>query len=113
MKGIPNMTDTHKNDENGNPMGGCFTSRGVTIEWQKGPLGKTPEERENSRNGAFVEDILIAAKSRLEFYQRTPFACDENDEAIARIEEALEFLAQRTERREKAGIEGTHAEEPK
>lgn len=98
-------------DENGNPAGGVTTGKGFTISWQNGPLGKegTPERREP--NGAFVEDIIDAAIDRIEFYQSSKFACEENHEALINLRNAAAVLDSRTRRREKSGIEGTHAED--
>ena len=96
-------------DGNGNPAGGTVEGNGIHIIWQNGPLGRTPNRVDP--NGAFVETIIDIARQRLEFYQNTKFACDENALAIHALKEALEILHERTARREAAGIEGTHVEE--
>lgn len=101
----------HWVDENGNPAGGVATGKGITISYQNGPLGKigTPERKEP--NGAFVEDVIAAAKGRFEFYQEASdgkFACEENAECIALCERILEIQVSRTKRRTEAGVEGTH-----
>ena len=56
-----------------------------------------------------MEDCLIAVQHRLEFYQRSGFACDENAEAMSHIAQALDILNLRTARRMTQGVEGTHA----
>lgn len=103
--------DEHWCDAQGNPAGGVSTGKGFTISWQNGPLGKigTPERREPS--GAFVEDIIQAARQRIEFYQTASggrFACQENAEAIAALEMAEAVLDKRTKDREARLVEGTH-----
>lgn len=97
----------HWKDEQGRPAGGVSSGRGFTVSWQNGPLGRGDERRQP--NGAFVEDVLGACLGRLEFYQASEFACDENADAIAHIFDALTRLNERTVRRTAAGVEGTHA----
>ena len=99
----------NKVDENGNPTGGFVKGTGLSIEWQNGPLGRG-EERQ-APNGAFVETVIAGAKQRLEFYQTASngkFACDENAQAIEHLANALGVLNERTQKREAAGVEGTH-----
>lgn len=93
-------------DADGNPEGGVTFGRGFTISWQRGPLGRGTERKEP--NGAFVEDVIAAARDRLEFYQGSKFASSYNAYAIARLTEALEALAMRTQSREARQVEGTH-----
>ena len=98
-------------DENGNPTGGVVVGTGVTIAWQDGPLGRPGAEDRKEPNGAFVEDVIDAAKQRLEFFENASggrFACEENADAIALLEQALMRLDDRTSRRTDAGTEGTH-----
>lgn len=93
-------------DANGNPAGGVATSRGMTISWQNGPLGRSSDRREP--NGAFVEDVIFAAAERIRFYQSTKFACNENAEALQYLESAMDALQSRTANREARQVEGTH-----
>jgi hypothetical protein len=93
-------------DEKGRPAGGVSCGKGFTISWQNGPLGRGAERKEP--NGAFVETIIVAAKDRLEFYQKSEFACDANAAAIKSLKEALVVLNKRTHGREARGVEGTH-----
>jgi hypothetical protein len=79
---------------------------GLLINWQNGPLGRGEDRREP--NGAFVETVIDAAKQRLEFYQQSRFACEENKAAISYLEAALEILNARTLKREKRNVEGLH-----
>lgn len=96
-------------DERGAPTGGYVTGVGIQIDWQNGPLGRGAERK--PPNGAFVEDVIEAARQRIEFYQTVAdgrFACMENAFAIELLERALANLDSRTQRRERAGVEGTH-----
>ena len=104
------MLDTFFNehwlDSAGNPAGGVSSGRGFAISWQNGPLGRGGERKEP--NGAFVETLIKATVSRLQFYQSSRFVCDENAAAISRLEEALTHLNTRTRNREERQVEGTH-----
>jgi hypothetical protein len=94
-------------DADGNPAGGYVDGVGLNISWQNGPLGRDADRIEP--NGAFVETVIAAALQRIEFYNSGKFACRENSLAITKLEEALHWLNARTNRREKQGVEGTHA----
>ena len=96
----------NRSDENGNPTGGSIKGTGLAIDWQDGPLGRGTERKEP--NGAFVETVIAAAKSRLEFYQESKFACEFNAQAIKALENALWILNQRTANRELRQVEGEH-----
>lgn len=96
----------HWLDANQKPAGGVSSGRGFAISWQNGPLGRGEDRREP--NGAFVEDVAMTVVDRLEFYQSTEFACEENARAIHLIKEALEILDSRTKDREARGVEGIH-----
>lgn len=92
--------------EDGKPAGGITSSIGLAIAWQDGPLGRGEERQEP--NGAFVETVIKAALGRLQFYQQTEFACDENAQAMAHLNNALGHLERRSQQREDRGVEGTH-----
>lgn len=95
------------NDDNDNPAGGYVHSIGLKIDWQDGPLvGKDGSRLEPS--GAFVETVIAAALSRLEYYQASKFASTYNVRAILALEDALTALHERTVDREERGVEGTH-----
>jgi len=100
------MEFTNNNDENGNPAGGTVKGIGIDISWQNGPLVVDGTRKE--RNGAFVEDLIIAAIQRIEYYQASRFACEENAAAIYALQKALFAMNERTKRREAQGVEGTH-----
>lgn len=103
------LFEQHWKDEEGRPAGGISSGRGFAISWQNGPLGGPPGHPERREpNGAFVETVLVAVKKRLQFYQGGQFACGENEMAIQYIESAIAMLNERTARRVRAGVEGTH-----
>lgn len=93
------------NDE-GFPTGGYATATGMLVVFQDGPT--KAGEQCYSKNGAFVEDLLVAAKGRLEFYQTSDkVKCEENRAAILAIETALAILGARRNRRIAEGKYGT------
>jgi hypothetical protein len=93
-------------DENGNPAGGFAEGIGMVVAFQDGPLRVDGELRE--RNGCFVEDLIRVAIARMEFYQSSRFACDQNAITLEHLELALESQISRTAEREERGVEGTH-----
>ena len=98
---------TNELDMDGNPTGGEVDGKAMFIRWQSGPLGRPPTEP----NGAFVEDVIEAARQRLEFYQKASggkFACRENALAITKLEESLHWLTARRMERESRGVQGEH-----
>lgn len=104
---------THFDDADGNPAGGTTFGRGFAIGWQNGPLGRGEDRKDP--NGAFVEDVIAAAKDRLEYYQGSQFNCEQNavalrhlDAASLMLSSALEVLDSRTKDREVRDVEGTH-----
>lgn len=96
----------HDSDDQGRPAGGRTTARGLTIDWQNGPLAADGERREP--NGAFVEDVVEAAIGRIEYYQSTEFHGLHNAVALGHLYAAREALAERTRDRTARGVEGTH-----
>ena len=104
------LAETHpepRQDEN--PAGGHVTGTGIEITWQNGPLGRGKKRKKP--NGAFVEDVIDAAKQRIDFYQTAQdgkFACKENEEALGHLKQALAVLDLRTKKREAREVEGTH-----
>ena len=79
--------------------------RRFSIYWQDGPVSRDAGEKPN---GAFVEDVLEVCKRRLEFYQDSPFACDENARALAHVGQAIDALLERRGDRRDRGVEGKH-----
>lgn len=94
-------------DSNGNPSGGTTYGRGFAIGWQNGPLGR--DEDRSEPNGAFVEDVIVAAIDRIEFYQASRFNSGYNSRALEHLQSALVSLNARTADREGRAVEGTHA----
>lgn len=72
------------------------------VVFQQGPC------KENGTNGAGNEDLLLMVLTRLEAFQKTAYACKENEMAITKIQEALMWLRKRTNKRQMQGILGTH-----
>lgn len=97
-------------DADGRPAGGFVSGTGISIMWQAGPLGNGADRQ--VPNGAFVEDVINAARQRIESYQDGPFKCRENALAITKLEEAVHWLNARTAKRIAAGVEGTHGTVP-
>lgn len=72
-----------------------------SVKFQSGPV------REVGLNGIFVEDLLEATAKRLETYQNSKYNCDENEEALQHVREALKSLDRRTQKRILKNVEGT------
>lgn len=111
----------HVSDDQGRPAGGETYMdigtpgeeghwRALYLKWQNGPLREqgTPTETAAEPNGIFVETVIATAVDRLEYYQQSGFACEENAAALANLNEALAWLHARTARRTEQGVEGTH-----
>lgn len=81
---------------------GRFTQYGF-IRFQEGPV------REAGVNGTSMEVVLQVVLDRLAGYQRGPYPCIENADALVYIENALATLNLRTERRREQGVEGINA----
>lgn len=73
------------------------------ILFQNGPINEV------GVNGITQEVLLAIVADRLRSFQAGPFSCRENALALTKIEEAMHWLQQRTLRRMRAGVEGTHA----
>lgn len=100
------FTSDHFDDADGNPSGGCAFGVGFTISWQRGPLGRGDGRK--LPNGAFVEDLIAVVIDRLAYYQRSKFACNDNQRALEHLRAAAGALAARTVDREERAVEGTH-----
>lgn len=55
-----------------------------------------------------MEGVIEGVIGRLEFYQSTQFACDENAEALVHLRAALDACHRRTAARVERGVEGTN-----
>ena len=118
-------------DEDGNPAGGYavdtdgdsnyggfridHTGKGILrlsgeckaqrfrINWQDGVVNRQAGDRPN---GAFVEDVLEVCKRRIQHYQKSAFACEENAIAWKFIEDAIVALTARRRDRVSRGVQG-------
>jgi hypothetical protein len=106
MDGSPATSDLYnvKNTSDlGLPTAGPFG----TIKWQLGPVNEV------GINGTTIEDVAEVLIARLRGFQAGPFASRENALAITAFEEGVNWLLQRTRKRQAQGVEGTnrpHAE---
>lgn len=76
----------------------------IKIRWQDGIVGA------DGQNGAFVEDVIEAARQRIIFFNSNPNTrCRENSLAITKLEEALQWLDWRTRNRLLQGVENSYA----
>ena len=73
-----------------------------TIHFQEGPVS------EEGINGITNEVLLAIVEDRLAGFQRGKFACEENEEALFSVRQALQHLKRRTVKRMERGVEGTH-----
>lgn len=76
------------------------SENGIDIHFQNGPIA------EAGINGVTQEALLAVVIDRLRCFQAGPFACRENDLALANVEQALHWLQQRTLARMRRGVEG-------
>lgn len=74
----------------------------VDIHFQEGPI------KECGVNGVCNEDLINMVLCRLQHFQESEFKCEENANAIIYLKSALDELRNRTNKREKRGVEGTH-----
>ena len=85
---------------------------GFNIHWQDGPRGQ--DERRPAQSGRPAPwsrtSWVNAVIQRLEFYQRSQFACSENREALKRLRVAREFMEKRNSDRADRGVEGLNKE---
>jgi hypothetical protein len=99
-------------DGDGNPTGGVTTleldqgegymKSAFHISWQDGIVG------DDGQTGAFMEDVLEAARQRLQFFQTSKFRCRENAIALTKLEEALQWLDWRTRKRLIENVENSY-----
>jgi len=85
------------------PQSGYVVGPGLTVVWQDGPRAKQSDGTLAAVNGAFVEDVLVAAQERLAFFQLTKFKHEANERAIGYIELALQALNSRATARAEVG----------
>lgn len=74
----------------------------VGIPFQHGPIGEV------GINGITNEVLLAIVIDRIEGFQSSKWACEENARALTNVREALADLESRTKARQERGVEGTH-----
>ncbi len=72
----------------------------ISFTIQNGPI------KENGINGCQVTDMIEVAKMIIEGLNEK-FPCNENEMTIIMLDEAVRWQKERTENREKRGVEGT------
>lgn len=73
-----------------------------SIRFQLGPIAEV------GVNGTTIEDVIDVLIARLEGFNRGPLRCRENSLAITSLEEARNWLLQRTRTRVSQGVEGVN-----
>lgn len=71
------------------------------VNFQCGPI------KEYGVNGVNNEDLLLMVLTRLEAFQKTKYACEENTEAIEHLVSAVRALRKRADRRKSEGTLNT------
>lgn len=74
----------------------------IVINFQNGPINEV------GVNGITHEALLAVLEDRMLAFQKGPYACKENAEALHHITQAQEWLKNRTKGRIERGVEGTH-----
>lgn len=77
--------------------------QGVELLFQNGPIAEV------GVNGVTHEALIAILVDRLRSFQGGPYACRENALALTKLEEAQQWLLQRTRARMARGVEGTSA----
>ena len=75
---------------------------GFEVAFQEGPI------KEVGINGITNEDLLAMVAARLEAFQQSPFASDDNATALDHVYAALDALNIRTKKRMARDVEGTN-----
>lgn len=70
------------------------------IKFQKGPV------KEEGLNGIFIEDLLLIIKDQLEHFQASEFACQENEDTLMHVRNALATTRARQYERSLRGVQG-------
>ncbi len=77
-------------------------ARVTELHFQNGPIGDA------GVTGISNESLLAVVEDRLVGFQSGEFACLDNIKALAKVQEAMFWLHQRTRGRVARGVEGTH-----
>lgn len=76
----------------------------INIRLQDGPI------KENGVNGCQIDTVIEWCRNTIEWFNTKDdgaYACQENVEAITKLDEVLLVLQRRTANREARGVEGT------
>lgn len=96
----------HLFDEKIRPFSYIYLRRDVnsiSFNIQNGPI------KEVGVNGCQVDTLIETAKLLIEKFNEK-YPCSQNDDCIASLDQALEYLAVRKANREARGVEGTSAQ---
>lgn len=102
------ITADDQNPQNGNASHVYTMEYGNTatiscvLHFQDGPI------KEVGVNGITQEALLAILIDRLECFQSSKWACDENAMALSDLRSARDVLLERTKKRMARGVEGTH-----
>lgn len=72
------------------------------VHFQEGPIDMV------GINGVMNENLIVMVMDRLEHFQQSEYACQENSIALNYLNDALKILERRTNKRIDRGVEGTH-----
>ena len=72
----------------------------TVVLFQNGPIN------EHGVNGLTQEVLLAIVEDRLTSFQKGPFACTENADALSHVRIAMQILQNRTRERMSRGVEG-------
>lgn len=73
------------------------------VHFQEGPTKEV-----GGCNGVFHEDLIAICIDRLEHFQKSEFACEQNEAALMNLKQALTWLRNRTNDRKSRGVQGTY-----
>ena len=76
-------------------------TRMIPIDFQEGPI------KENGVNGVANEDLIMMVIARLEGFQKSEYACQDNADALEHLYATMDKLNIRTKKRIERGVEGT------
>lgn len=73
----------------------------LPVRFQSGPMA-------HGLNGITNEALLAIVRDRLECFQKGPYCCESNNDALDNVMAAQRALQRRTAERVARGVEGTH-----
>lgn len=97
---LKNLDPKDQESLDGSPAG--IGERYINVKFQCGPI------QEHGVNGTTIERVIELLVARLEGFQKGPFACDQNAQAIVALEQGKLALEIRTGERKARGVEGTN-----